>query len=149
MVSFCFTSTVLNEGTTFIFGSWIRVANGLGGFNSHLADSREAEASTATRRNNLDEFIDNLDELLLLDLVREIERISIFDATSIRAAPELLGSDSNRSEQSKSLPDLEEDLYRLLKLGDEVATACRGGPVFDNYLDSDAKYLSTSTTPSS
>jgi hypothetical protein len=32
---------VLDEGTTFIFGSWIRVAKGLGGFNSHLVDSRK------------------------------------------------------------------------------------------------------------
>jgi hypothetical protein len=32
MASFSFTSTVLDEGTTFIFGSWICVTNGLGGF---------------------------------------------------------------------------------------------------------------------
>jgi hypothetical protein len=48
MASFSFTSTVLDEGTTFIFGSWICIANGLGGFNSHLADSRKPEASTPT-----------------------------------------------------------------------------------------------------
>jgi hypothetical protein len=40
MASFNFTSAVLDEGTTFIFGSWICVANGLGGFNSHLANSK-------------------------------------------------------------------------------------------------------------
>jgi hypothetical protein len=33
MASFNFTSVVLDEGTTFIFGSWIYVADGLGGFN--------------------------------------------------------------------------------------------------------------------
>jgi hypothetical protein len=48
MASFNFTSTVLNEGTTFIFGSWICVANGLGGFNSHLTNSKEPEASPST-----------------------------------------------------------------------------------------------------
>jgi hypothetical protein len=32
--------------------------------------SRLQEAGTPTRRGNLDEFIDNLDELLLPDLVR-------------------------------------------------------------------------------
>jgi hypothetical protein len=37
----------------------------------------------------------------------------------------------------ESLSDLEEDLDRLLKLGDEGATACQGGPVFDNYSDLD------------
>jgi hypothetical protein len=48
MASFSFTSAVLDEGTTFIFSSWICVANGLGGFNSHLADSRKPEACTPT-----------------------------------------------------------------------------------------------------
>jgi hypothetical protein len=60
--------------------------------------------------------------------------------------------DSNRSEVAtryEPLSDLEEDLDCLLKLGDERATACRGNPIFDNYSNSDAKYSSTSTTPSS
>jgi hypothetical protein len=48
MASFNFTSAVLDEGTTFIFSSWIYVANGLGGFNSHLADSKELEATSST-----------------------------------------------------------------------------------------------------
>jgi hypothetical protein len=34
MASFNFTDAVLDEGTTFIFGSWICVANGLGGFKA-------------------------------------------------------------------------------------------------------------------
>jgi hypothetical protein len=77
---------------------------------------------------------------VLLDLAEEIERMSVFDATSTRTAPEPLRSDSNRSEKartlfpfglrnavsvneeatrSKSLFDLKEDLDRLLKLEDE------------------------------
>jgi hypothetical protein len=36
--------------------------------------------------SDLDEFIDNLDELLLPDLVLQIEKISVFDATSTRDA---------------------------------------------------------------
>jgi hypothetical protein len=71
------------------------VANSLGGYLSHLVDSRKPKASTATRCSNLDYFIDDLDELLLPDLARQIKRTSIFDATSIHAAPELLGSDLN------------------------------------------------------
>jgi hypothetical protein len=70
MASISFTSTVLDEGTTFIFGSWICIANGLGGFNSHLVDSRKPEPSTSTQSSNLKEFIDNLDELLLPGLAR-------------------------------------------------------------------------------
>jgi hypothetical protein len=76
-------------------GSWICVANSSGGFNSHLADSRKPEASAANRCSDLDEFIDNLDELLLPDLAGKIDKMSVFYATSTRAAPGLLGSDSN------------------------------------------------------
>jgi hypothetical protein len=107
MVSLSFTSNMLDEGTTFIFGSWICAANGLGGFNSHLIDSRKPEASATTPRSNLDSFIDDLDELLLPDLPRQIKNTSIFDTTPSRATPGL-GLDSNRSEEasrSKSLPD--------------------------------------------
>jgi hypothetical protein len=77
MVFFNFTSAMLNEGTTFIFGSWICIANSLGGFNSHLVDSRKPEASTTNQGSDLDEFIDNLDELLLPGLVLHIKMMSI------------------------------------------------------------------------
>jgi hypothetical protein len=83
MASLSFTSTMLNEATTFVFGSWICVANGLGGFNSHLVDSRKPEASAPTRSSDLN-------ELLLRDPPRQIERTSIFDITSIHAAPGLI-----------------------------------------------------------
>jgi hypothetical protein len=118
MASFSFTSTVLDEGTTFIFDSWFYVANSLGGFNSHLVDSRKLEASTPTRSSNLDESLPP-------DQVRQIKKMSIFDVTSTRAALGLLGSGSNRSKeatQSKSLSALEEDLDRLLKFRDKGAT---------------------------
>jgi hypothetical protein len=51
MASFNFTSAVLKEGTTFIFGSWICVADSLGGFNSHLANSKEPEAASSKQRS--------------------------------------------------------------------------------------------------
>jgi hypothetical protein len=167
MASFDFTSTALDEGTTFIFGSWICVANGSGGFKSHLADTREPEASAATQRSRLNEFFDNLDEMLLPDLAREIEEESIFDAILTRATPGLLGSDSIRSGKGRtrilfglhnaasvyqepmrleSLSDLEEDLDRLLKIGEGGATVCWEAPIFDKYsdLDDDSKPLSGS-----
>jgi hypothetical protein len=68
--------------------------------------------------------------MLLPDLAQQIEKMSIFNVTSTRDAPDLFRSDSNRSEktsQSKSLSDLEEDLDLLLKIKDVGATAC-GGP---------------------
>jgi uncharacterized protein YaeQ len=86
MASFNFTSTVLDEGTTFIFGFWICIANGSMGFNSHLANSKEPEASSLTPSSNLDDFIDNLDEMLFTDLAQQIEIMSIFNATSTNGA---------------------------------------------------------------
>jgi hypothetical protein len=100
MASFNFTSAVLDEGTTFIFGSWICVANGLGGFNSHLANSKEPEASSSTPSSDLYEFIDNLDDLLFPDLAQQIEKMSVFNTTSTREALYLFGSDSNQSEKT-------------------------------------------------
>jgi hypothetical protein len=91
IASFYFTSAMLDEGTTFIFGSWICVANGLGGFTSHLVDSREPETPAATQLSDLDEFFDNLDKMLLPDLAREIEKESVLDMVWTCAAPELLG----------------------------------------------------------
>jgi hypothetical protein len=126
MASFNFTSTMLDKGTTFIFDSWICIANGLGPFNSHLVDSREPKASTSTRSSGLD-------ELLLPNLALQIKKMFVFDATSTLDAPKLVGSDSNRSEgttQSKSLSYLEEDLDLLLKPKDVGATARRGGGRF-------------------
>jgi hypothetical protein len=127
-------------------------SNSLGGFNSHLTDPRKSETSTPTRSSDVDKFVDNLDELLLSDHAGEIETTSVFDAISTRATPVLLGSDSNRSEedtQFKSRSDLEEDLDRLLKIGDEGATTCRGHSIFDNDSDSDEEYSLTNIVPSS
>jgi hypothetical protein len=73
MASFNFTSAVLEECTNFTFGSWVCIADGLGGFNSHLVNPKESEVPAATQRNDLDEFVDNLEEMLLPDLAREIE----------------------------------------------------------------------------
>jgi hypothetical protein len=99
MASFDFTSVVLDKSTTFVFSSWICVANGSGGFNIHLADTGKPEASAATLCSNLDEFIDTLDEMLLPKLAEEIEKMFILNATLTCAAPRLSGSDSNQSEE--------------------------------------------------
>jgi hypothetical protein len=152
MAYFNFTSAVLDEGTTFIFGSWICPANGSGGFNSHLANSKESETSSSTPSSDLNDFIDNVDDMLLPDLAQQIEKMSVFNATSTHDIPDLFGSDSNRSEKtsrSKSLSDLEENLDLLLKIKDVGATTCRGAPIFDTYPDSNEEYSPCSTTPSS
>jgi hypothetical protein len=47
MASFEFSNTMLDEGIKFVFGSWICITNGSGGFYSHLANSSKPEASAA------------------------------------------------------------------------------------------------------
>jgi hypothetical protein len=124
----------------------------LGGFNSHLANSKEPEASSSTSSSNLDDFIDNLDAMLLPDLAQQIEKMSIFNVTSTRDALDLLWSGSNRSKKtlrSKSLSDLEDDLDLLLKMKDVGATASWEAPVFNIYSNSNEEYSLCSTTPSS
>jgi hypothetical protein len=138
-----------------VFGSWICVTDSSGGFNDHLADSREPETSAATERSDLEEFIDNLDETLLPDLAREIEEESVLDVISTRATPKTSwvgfkpiwgrayptsiratqrGSCLPGVHAIRTLSNLEEDLDRLLKIGEEGATASREAPVFRHVL---------------
>ena len=60
MASFKITRAMLNEGTMFVFVSWVCIINSSRGFNSHLADTLEPEASPAKQNNDLNEFVDNL-----------------------------------------------------------------------------------------
>jgi hypothetical protein len=99
MASFNFTSAMLEEGTTFTFGSCVCIANGSGGFNSNLVNPRQPEVPAATQCSDLAEFVNNLNEMLLSDLAREIEKQSVFNATSTHAAPGFLGSDPIRSKE--------------------------------------------------
>jgi hypothetical protein len=90
--------------------------------------------------------------MLRPNLAQQIEKMSIFNATSTHDAPDLFGLDSNRSEKtsrSKSLADLEEDLDLLLKIKDVGATVCRAAPIFDTHSDANEDYSPCSTTPSS
>jgi hypothetical protein len=48
MVFFNFTSVAHDKDTTFTFDSWVRIANGSGGFNNHLDNPKKLEASTPT-----------------------------------------------------------------------------------------------------
>jgi hypothetical protein len=93
---------MLDEGTTFIFGSWACVADGAGSFRWHFFDDMKSKAFATAQHSDLNEFIDNLNETLLPDLAKEIEEESTGDATSTRAAPGLLES---HSDLRKSVPD--------------------------------------------
>ena len=60
------------QGTTFIFGSWVCVANGSGGFDSHLTNSPALKITTSEDSNKLVGSNDH-GIMLLPDLAKEIE----------------------------------------------------------------------------
>jgi hypothetical protein len=102
MAIFKFPSPVLPEGTTFVFGSWVCVANGAGGFCRHIIDDTIKLKTLASR---LDDFVDSLDESPFFDSARET------GAESVTTVP---------------FSTLEKDLDSLLQAGGSEATACRG-----------------------
>jgi hypothetical protein len=112
MASFKFTSAVLPEGTTFVFGSWVCVADGAGDFRRFIIDVMKPKTVVASFHSELDEFVDNLDDLLTHGSARKIEEESIFNATPPHAATTTPGSDSLRSK----------DLHSRSRLGPRNST---------------------------
>ena len=60
------------QGATFVFGSWVCVANGLGGFDSHLTNSPTLKAATPESLSKLTGS-DDQGVMLLPDFAKEIE----------------------------------------------------------------------------
>ena len=60
------------QGATFVFGSWVCIANGSGGFDNHLTDPPTLKATTS---ESCDELFGSNDHgvPLLPDLAKEIE----------------------------------------------------------------------------
>jgi hypothetical protein len=69
IASFDFTSAVLDEGITFIFGTRVYISNGSGGYNSRLADTKEPEAPTTPSRREADDVADGLGGIQFSDLI--------------------------------------------------------------------------------
>ena len=109
MASFDLINAVPEQGTTFMIGSWVYVANGLGGYDSHLANPKEQEVVSTKQSRLVDDPVDNISETLLCDPIKETKG-STFDATSSPLTPPILG--------------------------EQGATACLEAPIFDNYSDS-------------
>ena len=84
-----------DEGTTFVFGSWICVATWL----NHLAESKGLEASSPTQHSNIDELPSELDEIMLPVHIKEIKKQSIFDTTTTRSLTPVLESNSTQSKE--------------------------------------------------
>jgi hypothetical protein len=72
MTSFNFIRSVPSQGTTFIFGSWVCIADGVGNFRRFLVDMR-LKTFVADPRSDLDKFIDGLDKLPLHASAAQIE----------------------------------------------------------------------------
>ena len=85
MANFNFNCAVLDRGTIFVFGSLICIANGSGGFDTHLANPKEPEASPTRRSVAADKRTANLGDMLLPDLAKEIEEKLVFNMSSTRS----------------------------------------------------------------
>jgi hypothetical protein len=70
MASFNFTTVALEEGATFIFGSWVFVTNSIDNIRRHLIDIRKSKAYAPTSRRDIDDLVEDLDEIQLSDLIK-------------------------------------------------------------------------------
>ena len=72
MATFAFSTMAPPQGATFIFGSWVCVANGSGSFDSHLTNS---PALKITRSEDSNKLVGSNDHgiMLLPDFTKEIE----------------------------------------------------------------------------
>jgi hypothetical protein len=101
MASFQFTRSVPSQGTTFVFGSWVCIADGAGSFRRFLVDMK-LKTPAADPRSDLDKFVDDLDDLSIHASAVRIEVESASGVTSSGAASTFLGLDSFQSEDSRS-----------------------------------------------
>ena len=72
MVTFAFSTMTPPRGATFIFSSWVCVANILGGFDSHLTNPPTLKATMSESSTKL-AGSDDHGVMLLPDLAKEIE----------------------------------------------------------------------------
>jgi hypothetical protein len=105
MASFQFTRSVPSQGTTFVFGSWVCIADGEGDFRRFLIDMKP-KTHTAFSQSDLDKFIDDLDDLLIHRSATRIEEEPASSTTSSGAATTFLGLDLFQSEDPRSRPRL-------------------------------------------
>jgi hypothetical protein len=146
MASFNFIRSVPSQGTTFVFGSWVCIADGVGNFQRFLVDMRPKTVATDPR-SGLDKFVDELDNLPLHTSAAQIEMESAPGSTSSGVATTSPGLDVFQSRDphgqsqlgsckpatnllevgvSGSRSTLEKDLDLLLQDGKPEATVCRG-----------------------
>jgi hypothetical protein len=146
MASFKFIRSVPSQGTIFVFGSWVCIADGVGNFRRFLVNMKP-KTPAADSRSDIDKFVDGLDNLPIHAPATTIEVETVPGSTSSSIAATSLGLDLFQSKNlrnqsqvgsrnlatdlqeanvSGSLYALEKDLDSLLQLGGLEATACRG-----------------------
>ena len=91
-------NSVPSEDTSFCVGSWIFIADGSGGFRSRPIDQNTPEASEAARRQEIYDFVDQLEEVELSVLNNGTRNQPEFDTI-----------------RPKTLSELKEDLDKLLE----------------------------------
>jgi hypothetical protein len=96
MASFRFTRSVPSQGTTFVFGSWVCIADGASNFRQFLVDMKP-KTSAAGPCSNLDKFIDNLDDLSIHASTAKIEMESASGVTSSSVATTRFQSKDSRN----------------------------------------------------
>ena len=72
MATFVFTTMALPQGATFVFSLWVCIANGSGGFDSHLTNPSTLKATALESSNNL-AGSDDHGVMMLPNLAKEIE----------------------------------------------------------------------------
>jgi hypothetical protein len=134
MATFKFSRSVPSQGTTFVFGSWVCIADGVGDFRRFLVDMKP-KTSAADLRSDLDKFVDDLDNLSTCASATKIEMESApgldsFQSRDTHNRSQLgsckLATDLQEANVSGSLSMLKKDLDFLLQDGRLEATACRG-----------------------
>jgi hypothetical protein len=116
MASFDFSFPAIDAGTTFIFGSWVCIADGSGDFSSHLINPSSAKTPW---QEQLGEFASA--EILPSVIAKEFESLSLSDTAPTRFPFGLRNSAMSYS--------------TLLHQKDQTGT--RIAPQFDSYPDSD------------
>ena len=71
------------QGDTFVFGSWVCVADGAGSFLRFLASTPESKLKSSTlTQASMEDFVENFGEISISDPLRELESESEYNSTS-------------------------------------------------------------------
>ena len=150
MATFAFSIMAPPQGATFVFGSWVCVANGSGGFDSHLTNLPVLKIITLEDSNKLARS-DDRGIMLLPDLAKEIEAKLEDNSSSTRTqinlkpkptwvgtplAQPIFGLRNASSTYKQMIRSIyENSLDHLFCAENHSVTASREAPVFDVYLD--------------